>query len=123
MGVTGYFFDTYAIIELLRQSPSYERYSNLPIKITFLNLLEATYITYIQQGEDAAAKVYQWAKEFVIVVPDHVALAAVRFRAANQKKSLSYADCLGYMFAQMNNLAFLTGDDAFKSMMGVEFIK
>mgnify|MGYP001609148996 CR=1 FL=1 len=32
-----YFFDTYAIIELMIGNPSYNKYKNLPVKISVLN--------------------------------------------------------------------------------------
>src|SRR3989338_4887825 len=110
MEMKEYFFDTYAVIELLRESHSYAPYLNEQIRITLLNLIEISYITLLEQGEEAAKRVLGWCKEFVVDVPDVVIMAAVTFRAQNKKKSLSYADCLGYAFARQHDLIFLTGD-------------
>ena len=45
------------------------------------------------------------------------------FRKKNKKKDFSLFDCVGYIFAQENNLLFVTGDEAFRSIKQVEFIK
>jgi predicted nucleic acid-binding protein len=123
MGLKEYFFDTYAAIELMKQNQSYSKYLDSKIRITFLNLLEITYITMINFGVKESELAYSKFKEFVVDVPDEVVMLAIEFRAQNKRKSLSYADCLGYMFARYNNLIFLTGDDAFDGMPAVEFVK
>jgi predicted nucleic acid-binding protein len=38
-------------------------------------------------------------------------------------RSLSYADCVGYITARKFGIPFLTGDKEFKDMEGVIFIK
>jgi hypothetical protein len=48
---------------------------------------------------------------------------AMLFRFVNKKKKLSYVDCIGYFLAKENNLKFLTGDQQFKGMPNVEFVK
>ena len=40
-----------------------------------------------------------------------------------RKVSLSYADGLGYEVAQRMEIKFLTGDEAFKGLENVEFVK
>ena len=47
----------------------------------------------------------------------------MKFRLKNKKMDLSYADCIGYIYACENNLKFLTGDEKFKDMDNVEFVK
>lgn len=118
-----YFFDTYAAIELIKDNPAFEKYMDEEIIITFLNLLEITYITLLEHGLFEAKKVFEKFKEFVVDVPEEVAFEAVKFRFANRRKSVSYCDCVGYKFAEFNNLIFLTGDDAFKGVPNVEFVK
>ncbi len=41
----------------------------------------------------------------------------------SKKNALSYADAIGYVCALENNLVFVTGDDAFKGLKGVKFLK
>ena len=45
------------------------------------------------------------------------------FRLLNKKRKLSYVDCLGYILAGMNGAKFLTGDNQFKDLQNVEFVK
>lgn len=122
MGVE-YFFDTYAVIELMRKNSVYNEYVDARIRITFINLVEITYITFLQHGLTAAQDVLSRFKEFIVELSDDDVIEAIRFRAEHKKKSLSYADCLGYTYAKTHNLVFLTGDDAFRNMLNVEFKK
>ena len=41
----------------------------------------------------------------------------------HRKKKISYVDALGYKLALENNALFLTGDNAFKDVSHVEFVK
>ncbi len=47
----------------------------------------------------------------------------MRLRLKAGKTSLSYADALGYHLAKKLGMKFLTGDDAFKHLPNVEFVK
>jgi predicted nucleic acid-binding protein len=47
----------------------------------------------------------------------------MKFRKKNKKRNLSYADCIGYIYALKNNLIFLTGDKEFEDLKNVEFVK
>lgn len=123
MGVINYFFDSYAIIEMLKMSLTYEKYRDEKITITLLNLLEITYFLLLSHGEQTAMQIFSRFKEFVVDVPDEIIIETVKFRAEHKRKSLSYADCLGYCYAKHFKLLFLTGDDAFKGMPYVEFMK
>ncbi len=121
--MTEYFFDSYAIIEVTKRNLSYEKYLDFEIRMSFLNLVEVTYILNLEQGEKATEKVYSKFKEFVVEIPEKIVLEAVKFRLNNKKKSLSYADCIGYIYAVQHGFVFLTGDDAFKGMSNVELVK
>lgn len=50
-------------------------------------------------------------------------IEAVKFKFMHRKKKLSYADCLGYAVAKENKVRFLTGDEKFRNMDNVEFVK
>ena len=47
----------------------------------------------------------------------------MKFKIKYKKQDLSYADCIGYIYAIKNNLLFLTGDKEFKDLKSVEFVK
>ena len=46
-----------------------------------------------------------------------------RFKIKNIKRSLSYADCIGYIIALRYGIKFLTGDKEFETLENVEFVK
>jgi hypothetical protein len=46
-----------------------------------------------------------------------------RLELRKKKLDLSYADALGYAVSLRLMLKFLTGDDAFKNLENVEFVK
>lgn len=121
--MVNYFFDTYALIEIAKNNPSYVKYLEEPITTTRFNLVELLYIILAEQGKDAAKKAFEKFKNAAPDVPDEILLKAVEFRLKSRGKGLSYVDCIGYIFAMENKLKFLTGDDAFEKMENVEFVK
>jgi len=123
MGLTEFFFDTYALIEVLRKNPSYENFADKRIRISLLNLLELTYIIINNHSATEARSVFSKFKRFVVETPDEVVIQSMIFRAMHKKRNLSYADCLGYSLAIHFGLTFLTGDEAFRDMPHVEFVK
>ena len=46
-----------------------------------------------------------------------------RSKMLKKKKALSYADCINYSIAEKMNLKLLTGDEDFKGIQNVEFVK
>lgn len=117
-----YFFDSYAIIELLKENPAYYRFLNEKIVITNFNLVEI-YWHFLLQNEQIAEQVFEKFKESVVDVPDKILKEAMKFRKSHKKKDLSYADCIGYIYALNNNMKFLTGDKEFEGLGNVEFVK
>jgi|SRR3989344_376923 len=117
------FFDTYAILEIIRGSKAYERFAEFTIKTSILNLAEIYYILLNKYSKQTAD---YWYKKFnfdlVAITQDTVKKAAY-FRFLNKKKNLSLIDCVGYVLALEHGLKFLTGDKQFKGMRDVEFVK
>ena len=121
--MVNYFFDTYALIEITKNNPSYVKFIEEPITTTKFNLAELIYIIMSENGESVARKVFEKFKDAEISVPDDVLFKSMAFRLKNKKKNLSYVDCIGYIFAIENGLMFLTGDRAFEKINNVEFVK
>jgi predicted nucleic acid-binding protein len=117
-----YFFDSYAIIELFKNSPSYEKFKDEIIITSALNLAEVYYIIALCLGENIADKVGNIKMNFIEINPS-IALEASKFRFRNKSLKFSYADCIGYLMAKKANLKFLTGDEQFKGFEDVEFVK
>ncbi|MFH1326730.1 MAG: PIN domain-containing protein [archaeon] len=118
-----YFFDSYAIVELLKGNPNYAKYINEPVVLTIFNLVEIYWFALNKLGEVAAEKIYEEYKPSVIKVNDEVIKKAIKFRKTHKKKDISYADSIGYIYALVNNLKFLTGDKEFEKLKNVEFVK
>ncbi|MBI4210839.1 MAG: hypothetical protein HY544_05020 [Candidatus Diapherotrites archaeon] len=59
----------------------------------------------------------------MVELDDETLKDAIRFRKEHKKKNLSYADCIGYIYAKRNGIKFLTGDMQFESLPNVEFVK
>ncbi|MBI4174112.1 MAG: PIN domain-containing protein [Candidatus Aenigmarchaeota archaeon] len=121
--MVNYLFDTYALIEIVKNNPGYLKYLEENVTTTRFNLVELLYIILAEQGKDAAKKAFEKFKNAVIDIPDEILLKAMEFRLKNKGKGLSYVDCIGYVAAMENKLKFLTGDDAFEKMENVEFVK
>lgn len=119
-----YFFDTYAILEIIIGNPMYERFSsNVQFYTTKLNLMELYYSLLSQFGIEVAEKYFEKFNENCITFDDSDIKEAVMFRHQNKKFNLSYIDCLGYIIALKRNLIFLTGDKQFEKLQNVEFVK
>lgn len=117
-----YFFDTYAIIELMLDNPSYEKYRNFPVKLSILNIGEVYAIILRDKNKDEADK---WLSDYnfeLLEISPKIMARAVHFRFMH-KNNISLTDAAGYILSLENNLKFLTGDKEFKGMENVEFVK
>jgi len=122
-GIKKYFFDTYAVIEIVSGSPLYARFANEVPSITVFNLVEIYYSAINNLDEPKAEEIYEKYSGYVIRITDEILKEAMKFRKKNKKRDLSYADCVGYICAVKNNLIFLTGDKEFENLEDVEFVK
>ncbi|MGD9275616.1 MAG: PIN domain-containing protein [Candidatus Pacearchaeota archaeon] len=118
-----YFFDSYAVIELIEGNSNYAKYSNESFVITIFNLTEIYWFALREYSEKEAGKIYDYFSQFVIKINDETLKHAIKFRIKNKKKDLSYADCIGYIYALKNDMKFLTGDKEFGKLKNVEFVK
>ena len=124
MEPVSYFWDSYAVIELIKGNTNYTGYSEFPIKITVFNIVEIYWFALNEYGEDKANKIFDALKSCIIRVNDEILKEATKFRKKVYKnKKISYADAIGYIYAVKNNLIFLTGDKEFKELDNVEFVK
>lgn len=124
MGLNGeYFFDSYALIELIKGNQKYLRFGDYPINITLFNLVEVTYAIFKEYGEEKSREIYEKFEECVYPIKRDVIFEAIRLRYKYKKRDLSYADCIGYVFAKRSGMRFLTGDKEFEDFDNVEFVK
>ena len=122
--MTKYFYDSYAIIEYLNGNPYYQKYFIESEGITsFYNLMEVYYSLLKDNAEDKANELLILFKHIIVEPLIDDIKNSMKFRFKYRKIKFSYADCLGYAIAKRSNFKFLTGDEGFKNINGVEFVK
>ena len=118
-----YFFDTYAIFEIIGGNKSYEKYTDKIITLTKLNIFELFYNALKDFGEQEANKIIEIYYPSVVEYNKEVIKEAAKLRLKYKKKDLSMADCIGYIVAKKLGIKFLTGDKEFEDLENVEFVK
>ena len=125
MVIETYFYDTYALIEIIKGNFNYSKYINFKAVLTKLNLLELYCYLLKNYGEEKANHYYNLYSRDCMDFDDDVIKGSVKFWISMRKnnKKPSYTDCIGYMMAKRLNIKFLTGDKEFKNLQNVEFVK
>ncbi|MDA3836649.1 MAG: PIN domain-containing protein [Nanoarchaeota archaeon] len=118
-----FFFDTYALIEIIKGGKNYYPYSKCKIKTSRLNLMELHYILLRDFGKEIANKYYNFFLPSIIPLNDESIKIASAMKLKMRKKKVSHVDCIGYYLAKMYGLKFLTGDKEFENLQNVEFVK
>lgn len=128
-GTIKFFYDTYALYEIILGNKKYERYSKGVILTSLLNLIEFHYSLSVKYGRETAEKFLNIIlKEIVLVeITSEVIIEANIFRLDNKpsskKKKFSYPDSYGYIIAKKLGVRFLTGDEDFHGYDNVEYVK
>ncbi|MEK6906927.1 MAG: PIN domain-containing protein [Nanoarchaeota archaeon] len=117
-----YFFDTYALIEIINGNKNYEKYKDQIIYTSLLNIAELWQALLRDFNELTAGKLYSRIKPGLLNLDEELVIKAVLFRFYN-KKNYSLPDCIGYLLAKKYNIKFLTGDKEFEVLDNVEFVK
>ena len=118
-----YFFDSYALIEIVKQNPNYARFLEEPPVTSVLNAGE-TYLGLARDYDEKKAQ--EWlskARNNALPVELSHTISGMQFKLQHPKKNFSFVDCVSYAMAQERGLLFLTGDKEFKDVPGVEFVK
>jgi len=122
-----YYADTYALVEILRGNPSYEKYANEELVTSEFNLLELAYALTRDYGREKAVGILKIVRAFVTIVQpvdkDYVEASTLRIELKKQSRNLSLIDTLGYILAKRLKIPFLTGDREFRELEGVEYVK
>jgi predicted nucleic acid-binding protein len=119
-----FFYDSYAVIEYLKDNPHYTSYFEQHTGIlTTLNLLEIYYSALQEAGRERADRVFTMLYPLVEEPSPETMKRAMQFRLQYRKRNISYADCVGYHVALEKGVKFLTGDNQFKDLPEVEFVK
>lgn len=118
------FFDTYALYAIVRGSSNYVPHvKGSRIATTYMNLYELYHMMLQEGNEEGAERSFQFLLPSGFAPESDTIKNAARFRIAHAKRKLSYIDCLGYAVAQDLKIPFLTGDEGFKGLPNVKFVK
>jgi len=120
---SNYFFDSYAIIEVINQTSSYERFKDIQITTNVLCLGEVYYYFLKVHNKQTADFWIEKLKVDVLPITKEITIEASQLKFENKEKNFSYPDCISYVSALKNSMLFLTGDREFKDMKNVEFVK
>jgi predicted nucleic acid-binding protein len=124
MVMKAFFFDTYALHEIVMGNPSYiAQLQGVSIVTTRLNLMELHYVVLAKLGKEDADRVYDAFLPAAIDIDDALVKSANEFRLGWKRRKVSYVDCIGYLLAQRMGIQFLTGDMQFKDAANVMFIR
>ncbi len=116
-----FFFDTYAFFEIIRGNPKYEKYKDVIVITTIFNLAELNYGLKKEFNEGIADAYIDKYAPFLVEVNIGDIKKAMSFKAKNKKMSIP--DVVGYIIAKKFNVKILTGDEDFRNLEGVEFVK
>lgn len=126
--MVNYFFDSCAVIEVLKGNIQFDKYKDEFKTFTIFNLAEIYHCLIRDEYNDALA-IYYTLNSFVQQISDEILIEAIKFRIdhngklTKKQKPLSYADAIGYIYSQKNNLKFLTCDNQFIGLLDVEHVK
>ena len=119
-----YYFDTYALVEIGKESVAYQKYKeNIKIVLHKLNIVELCYFLHREKREREIRELCAQLSKFHNEPPDEVYIETVKMKYHYKERRLSYIDCLGYCMAKYLHIKFLTGDEKFEDLPNVEFVK
>ena len=117
------FFDTYAIIELIKGNKAYANYLDFTPVINDFVLAELCYCLLKDYGEEKMEEYFKKYSAAALRTSAKSINEAMKFRKQNSRKNLSMVDCIGYTHAKELKIKFLTGDQQFEKMENVEYVK
>ncbi len=116
-----YFFDSYAIFEMLEGNLNYKDYKKSLTVLTKLNLFEIHYGILKEKGKEKAKEILEKFSKGVVDFDNEDIIAASEIKKENPKRSMT--DCIGYAVSLRLNIKFLTGDKEFENLDNVEYVK
>ena len=116
-----FFFDTYAFFEIIQGNPSYAQYKDAVAITTIFNFAELNYGLKKGMSIEAADERTASFAHYIVDVTSTDVQEAMTFRLKH--KDMSIPDAIGYIVARRYGVRFLTGDEDFRNMPNVEFVK
>ncbi len=116
-----YFFDSYALFEIVLGNEKYLKYAEVGGVTTIFNMAELNYGLKKEKSKEEADKITDAFKSSTIKVLWNDLKEAMSLKLKH--KNLSIPDSIGYITAKRLGIKFLTGDEDFRNFENVEFIK
>lgn len=126
VGMNEYFFYTYAIVEVNKGSLNYIKYKDAKFVTTLLNLMEFYNVLLKKFNTEESSNEFDFYLSGCVEINPDIIKEAVEFRAEFRKTSkfrISYVDAIGYIISLKLGVKFLTGEEAFRNLENVEFVK
>lgn len=120
---SSFFFDSYAFFEIIKENKNYLPYLNSEIITTKLNLFELFHGFMKDKNEELAKVSLEKYYPFAVDFDNEVIIEAAKMKAQLNVRKLSMTDCIGYCLSKQLGIKFLTGDEQFKDLDNVEFVK
>ncbi|MFH1587853.1 MAG: PIN domain-containing protein [Candidatus Diapherotrites archaeon] len=117
------FLDSYAIIEIIKENQNYKPFKEAVAVTGKANLIEVAYSLLQDFQKETALIILGSLKIKTLEIEDNQITKIAVFKKEHAKKKFSYIDCIGYILAKENGIAFVTGDKEFEGMPNVEFVK
>lgn len=118
-----YFFDSHALIELLKGTSAFRKYFDEPVITSSLSLGEAYYYFLKTNFGPQFLQLIANHKIECVSVEKQDVLRAVRFRQANFKKKFSLTDCTSYTISTTRGLTYLTSNRKFEGIPNTEIVQ
>lgn len=119
--MNNYFFDTYALFEIIRGNEKYANYAKIGGVTTIFNIAEFNYNLKKEMSKKEADKLTNDFKPQTVKVLWEDVIEAMDLKIG--QKDLSIPDAIGYIVAKRHKVKFLTGDEDFRDLENVEFVK
>ncbi len=104
MGLDPILRRTYALVEILRGNPAYEKYAEEELVTSEFNLLELAYALTRDYGVDKAVRVLKILRAFITIVQpsdeDYAEASMLRIEFKKKSRNLSLIDALGYVLVK-----------------------
>lgn len=119
-----FFADTYALMAHFDGRASYRGLLDEHFATTAVNLAEFAH-TLLLRGRTDVAELVGRLEHNLVEPSSKVAVAAAEFRRSANRAGgrISTVDAWGYATAQSLGMSFLTGDEEFRGIPGVTFVK
>ena len=114
------FLDTYAMIEILQGNPNFNSFLDKEKYTTDFNLLELAY--YLVRNDLQESTIEPFLR-FRLDIDKSWFFEAAKLKKEYARREFSYCDAIGYIAAIKSGMIFVTGDQQFKDMPNVEFVK